>query len=226
MKALITPVLLFLMALSACKGEKRPEAAELPASESDILEKVALAHGFDSWDTVEEIRFTFNVDRDTSHFERSWVWKPKLGEVTLMAQGDTLTYNRKEVDSTLASHDASFINDKYWFLAPYQLMWDRESFTYEHIEETASPVGGTPMQKLTIVYGNDGGYTPGDAYDLYLDKDYMVREWTFRRGNKPAPGSDATWEGYETHGGLQLATMHHLGGGARLYFTGVKVNAP
>lgn len=225
MKALITPLLLLLLAFPACKGEKKSEVAEEPSREYDILEKVAMAHGFDRWNSVEEIRFTFNVDRDTSHFERSWVWKPKLGEVTLMTPADTVTYNRKEVDSTLAGHDASFINDKYWFLAPYQLMWDRESFTYEHTEKASAPVSGTPMQKLTIVYGNDGGYTPGDAYDLYLDKDYVVREWTFRRGDKPAPGSDATWEGYESHGGLELATMHHLNGDARLYFTGVQVNS-
>jgi hypothetical protein len=80
------------------------------------------------------------------------------------------------------------------------------------------------MQKLTIVYGNEGGYTPGDAYDLYLDEDNMVREWTFRRGNKPPPGSDATWGGYLDKKGLRLATEHQMGGGAaKLYFSGIEV---
>lgn len=224
MKAIFKPLFLLLIVISACKGEKKTDTTDQQTEEPGILEKVALAHGYDHWDAVEELRFTFNVDRDTSHFERSWIWKPKLGEVTLMVSGDTLTYNRKEVDSTLAGHDASFINDKYWFLVPYQLVWDSKSFTYEVTEEIPSPVAGTPMQKLTIVYGNEGGYTPGDAYDLYLDENFVVREWTFRRGNKPAPGSDATWEGYETYEGLQVSTMHQLGGGAKLYFTGVKVN--
>ena len=140
-----------------------------------------------------------------------------------MTAQDTVHYNRKAVDSTMAQWDASFINDKYWFLAPFQLVWDKDSFTYEYTEATPSPIAQTPMQKLTIVYGNEGGYTPGDAYDLYLDEGNMVREWTFRRGNKPAPGSDASWEGYKDMDGMQLATMHQLGGNAKLHFSGVSV---
>lgn len=45
--------------------------------EPTILEKVANANGFQNWKNVKELKFTFNVDRDTSHFERTWIWKPK-----------------------------------------------------------------------------------------------------------------------------------------------------
>ena len=225
MNAIKTSLLLLILSFMACKGEKKESATTADAAEEqDILKKVAYAHGFENWDKVRELHFTFNVDRDTSHFERSWIWKPASGDVTLISGGDTIEYNRKEVDSALAGSDASFINDKFWFLAPYQLMWDHQSFTYELTPDTTAPISGKPMQKLTIVYGDEGGYTPGDAYDLYLDEGHMVREWTFRRGNKPPPGSDATWGGYRDMEGLELATEHEMGGGAaKLYFSGIKV---
>jgi hypothetical protein len=222
MKALLSWAALTLFMVAACKTEKKTEP-EATAEPPTILEKVAMAHGYEHWKEVAEIRFTFNVDRDTAHFERSWIWSPATGEVTGITAQDTAQYNRKAVDSTMAKWDASFVNDKFWFLAPFQLVWDKDSFTYEYTEEATSPVAKTPMQKLTIVYGNEGGYTPGDAYDLYLDEGNMVREWTFRRGNKPAPGSDASWEGYVDMDGMQLATMHELGGNAKLYFSGVSV---
>lgn len=217
-------LILFLVFLACKDGKKDPDRSIESGKDQDILEKVAYAHGFENWAKVRELHFTFNVDRDTSHFERSWVWRPVSGDVTLMVGGDTINYNRKAVDSTLAKHDAGFINDKFWFLAPYQLMWDQKSFTYELTQGTPSPISGSPMQKLTIVYGNEGGYTPGDAYDLYLDENNMVREWTFRRGNKPPPGADATWGEYKDMDGLQLATEHQMGGGtAKLYFSGIQV---
>lgn len=221
MKAIPVCLSLLFVCILACKDGAQNSAPS--PSESDILEQIARAHGFDHWDSVEELQFTFNVDRDTTHFERTWIWRPKANEVTAMGLQDTVTYLRSEVDSTLADTDAAFINDKYWLLAPYQLVWDRDSFTFDLRPETPSPLSETPMQRLTIVYGDQGGYTPGDAYDLYLDGDNKVREWTFRRANKPAPGSDATWENYETYEGLELATFHQLGGGATLYFDGISV---
>ena len=224
MKVIFTSLLVLLIGFSACKDNKKETAASKSDEAASLPEKVAMAHGYENWKKVQELRFTFNVDRDTSHFERSWIWKPGTNEVTLIAAGDTTTYNRSDVsDSILAKKDAGFINDKFWFLVPYQLVWDQKSYTYDTVPEVTSPVAGVPMKKLTITYGNEGGYTPGDAYDLYLDDQNLVREWTFRRSNKPAPGSDATWEGYQSLQGLQLATMHQLGGGAKLYFTGVEV---
>ena len=43
------------------------------------------------------------------------------------------------------------------------------------------PLVGENMQKLTIVYANEGGYTPGDAYDFYFGDDFVIREWVFRK---------------------------------------------
>lgn len=53
------------------------------SQDTSILEKVANAHGLQNWKNVEEIKFTFNVDRDTTHFERTWIWKPKTSDIGL-----------------------------------------------------------------------------------------------------------------------------------------------
>ncbi|NNG09928.1 MAG: hypothetical protein HKM92_07130, partial [Arenibacter sp.] len=142
--------------------------------------------------------------------------------VTGISRGDTITYNRKEVDSTTSKVDAAFINDKYWLLAPINILWDEKSITYNYDESSIAPISNDSLPKLTIVYGNAGGYTPGDAYDFYLADDYRIKEWVFRKGNAPEPSSITTWEGYEQIEGLAVSTMHkNKEGNFKLYFTGV-----
>ncbi len=195
------------------------------AQEETILKKVALANGFANWESVEEIRFTFNVDRDTTHFERSWIWKPKSNDITAITDEGTLEYNWADMDSLAYKTNASFINDKYWLLAPYQLVWDGDNISHEHSLKAESPIGKKNMQKLTIVYGSEGGYTPGDAYDFYFEDDLIVQEWVFRKGNSPSPSMMTTFEDYEEIKGLKLSKMHTMPGGTfKLYFTGLEVN--
>ena len=80
------------------------------------------------------------------------------------------------------------------------------------------------MQKLTIVYGNAGGYTPGDAYDFYFEDDYIIQEWIFRKGNSPTPSLTTTFEDYKEFKGLKIATSHkRQGPNFNLYFTNIDV---
>lgn len=207
----------------ACKTEPKKTVLE-EKPEKNILEKVAYAHGYDNWKSVKEFTFTFNVDRDSSHFERTWIWKPKLNEVIAISENDTLNYNRKSMDSIAAKRNGGFINDRYWVLAPFNLIWDSNNFTYKHSEEEKSPISGESMQKLTIVYGNEGGYTPGDAYDFYFKNDFILREWVFRKANQAEPSMTTTWENYIDKGGLKLAQDHKKAeGGFNLNFTNLMV---
>jgi len=194
------------------------------AQETTILEKVANANGFENWKDVEELQFTFNVDRDTTHFERTWIWKPKSNDITAISEEGTVQYNWSKMDSVANKTNAGFINDKYWLLAPYQLVWDGDNISHEHSAATEAPISKKEMQKLTIVYGSEGGYTPGDAYDFYFGDDLIVQEWVFRKGNAPTPSMMTTFENYKDINGLQLATMHKMPeGNFKLYFTGIKV---
>lgn len=204
----------------SCKTDKK-SSEEAPM---DMLQQVAYAHGYDNWKNISEIRFTFNVDRDTTHFERDWIWRPKTKEIIGMSKTDTVRYYSNLVDHTVSAVDASFTNDQYWLLAPYHLIWDRDFFSWEQTGKTEAPISGEPMEKITIVYEDKGGYTPGDAYDFYLGDDLRIREWTFRKGNQEEPSMHATWEGWETLEGLRLSTMHvNKDSGAKIHFTNLQV---
>lgn len=213
-----------LLIFISCKEAKKSAPDEI-AEEKSVMVKIAEAHGFQNWKKVNNIHFTFNVDRDTAHFERSWIWDIRNNTVTGILGADTLSYKRTEVDSTTVQLDAGFINDKYWLLAPFNLIWDDGNYTFEHSEEALAPISTKPMQKLTIVYSNEGGYTPGDAYDFFFEDDYIIKEWVFRKGNQDDPSTITTWEAYDEYGGLLLSREHKKSDGSfTLSFTNIKVD--
>lgn len=215
-------ILLIFLTIS-CKMEKKEEVRS-EVKELTILEKVANAHGFENWKTISHIKYTFNVDRDSSHFERTWLWEPKTNNVVLTTREDTVRYNRMSIDSTIMKTDGGFINDKFWLLGPFQLVWDQNNFTYEHEATSDAPISKEAMQKLTIVYGSEGGYTPGDAYDFYFGEDYRIKEWVFRKGNQEEPSMITSWEDYKNLNGLHIASMHKMpDSNFMLYFTGIEV---
>jgi hypothetical protein len=80
------------------------------------------------------------------------------------------------------------------------------------------------LKKITITYGDEGGYTPGDAYDFYYDENYMVREWVYRRGNVSEYSMVTTWEDYNNYNGIKIASDHKAPENAvHLYFTDIAV---
>ncbi|MGB5437803.1 MAG: hypothetical protein WBM98_18060, partial [Maribacter sp.] len=161
--------LLFVI-LSSCKTDKKTESPG-PEVQLTVMEKIANAHGIANWKNVDALQFTFNVDRDTSHFERTWIWKPKTNAIVAISKSDTLSYTWSKMDSVAYKTNGGFINDKYWLLAPYNLIWDKDNFTHTYKEQDIAPISKKAMDKLTIVYSSDGGYTPGDAYDFYFGDD-------------------------------------------------------
>lgn len=211
-----------LFVFSSCKSDKNSEA-KIFEKELTTTEKIAFANGFEYWKNVSQLDFTFNVDRDTTHFERSWSWKPKSGDVTMISGKDTISYNRKSIDSTSLNADKGFVNDKYWLLAPFQLVWDKSATISESVTEIA-PISKKQMNKITITYSQDGGYTPGDAYDFYYGDDFMIKEWVYRRGNSKEPSMMTTWEDYEDFNGIKIAKTHKRpDSNWKLHFTDIKV---
>ena len=128
------------------------------------------------------------------------------------------------MDSVAYKTNAGFINDRYWLLAPFNLLWDRDNFTFDHQKQELAPISKKPMQKLTIVYGNEGGYTPGDAYDFYFGDDYVIQEWVFRKGNQSEPSMTTTWENYTDIKGLKLGRDHKkMDGNFNLYLDNIRI---
>ena len=222
-------IILIALVLVSCQENKQnndrlefiPDHDANPAlTTADII---AIKSGLTHWDDVTEINFTFNVDRGDQHYERSWTWSPKTHDVTLRSAKDTVTYNRKTMDSISMQTDQGFINDSYWLLAPYKLVWDTGT-TFSNPEKMKAPISKDSLNMITITYGNEGGYTPGDAYDFFYDDDFMVREWIFREGNSETPSMITTFEEYEDFNGIKIAKMHQDStGGFKLYFSNISV---
>lgn len=217
MKQILLLFSIFTLVLSCKKKEVNPKTLS-------PLEKIAYANGYENWKKVEEIKFTFNVDRDTAHFERNWKWKPNTNEITLIKNGEAITFKRSQIlsDTELAA-DKNFINDVYWLLAPFKLVWD-EGIDYEKPVMEIAPISKDSLQKVTITYTNEGGYTPGDAYDFYVDKNNEIKEWVYREDNSTSKCMMTTWEDYKDFNGIKIATMHQNENGVfKLYFTNIEV---
>ncbi|MGB3774825.1 MAG: hypothetical protein WA951_06175 [Leeuwenhoekiella sp.] len=235
MKYIITTAAL-MFTLLACKNETKPESA--PVMDNDMAQsaeeelspaqekgkEIAMASGADEWDKVNELKFTFNVDRGESHMERSWIWNPQSKDVKMMSDKDTVSYNRdKEMDSIATNADKAFINDAYWLMPQMHLLWDKDATIT--VQDTATaPISNTQMKKITITYPDQGGYTPGDAYDFFYGEDNMIKEWIYRKGNASEYSMVTTWDDYKDYNGLDIATMHSSKDGkTKLYFTGIDV---
>ena len=216
--------LLISLIISLSFSCKQKQEKVLEVKPLTIAEKIANAHGFENWKNVASINFTFNVDRDSSHFERTWTWKPKTNDVIAISKNDTIRYNRIKIDSTLTKTDSGFINDKYWLLVPFQLIWDKGLAIAEPTKEIA-PISKTEMNKITLTYSNEGGYTPGDAYDIYYGNDFLIKEWIFREGNSNEPSMITTFENYQDFNGIKIALDHKkVDANWNLNFTNIKIN--
>jgi len=219
-----TTILVFALLLFSCKkNQAEKDIIQTEKQPLEINDIIAYAHGIEHWHRVDEIKFTFNVQRGDSHSERSWIWKPKTDDVTLIQNDERTLFNRNQLDSLSLNADKAFINDKYWLLAPFNLVWDK-GITFTQDENSTTPIGSKSAQKLTIVYGDEGGYTPGDAYDFYFGDDFLIKEWIFRRGNDSLPTLTTTWENYENYKGIKISTMRQTEDQSfKLFFTNIEV---
>ena len=217
--------LLSLRALAlfiSCQEE--PKKPVEPTPQLTLLDSIALAYGYDNWSAVNTIQFSFNVARPDRTYKRSWIWNTRKQEVTSIIEGDTITYLRKAVDSTLTQTDARFINDKYWLLVPFNLVWDRDNFSYEVQDDVPAPISQQPLRKLTIVYGDTGGYTPGDAYDFYFTPDHQIKEWAWRKGNDSVPSVQTAWSEPQPFNGISISETHsNVASEPLIFFTDIRV---
>src|SRR6516225_4855334 len=68
------------------------------------------------------------------------------------------------------------------------------------------PISKKPARRVVVKYPPQGGYSPGDTWELYVGKDHRLEEFVFARAGAGAPkGYTGTWEGYEKAGPLLLS---------------------
>lgn len=203
-------IIIFALLLTSCKSETKKEIKE--TKPLTIAQKIANAHGFENWKNVKTFAFTFGGKYEEPNSGRSWTWNPKTNDVSLTRGEETSSYNRNSMDSIAMKSDRAFINDKFWALFPFQLVWDEGTTISEPTKEIA-PISKKELNKIVLLYGNEGGYTPGDAYDVYYDNDYIIKEWSFRKGNAKDASLTNTFENYGDFGGLKIAQEHKKGEG-------------
>lgn len=187
--------------------------------------------GADRLSEVGELRFTFNVERDGAlATSRSWAWRPAEGKVTRTVDGASLTFRAgAPANEAERKADAQFVNDSFWLMPQLHVGWAGPDLTVVDHGPAPLPlrelVGEGTARKVELRYSaTGGGYTPGDAYDLYLGEDGRIVVWSFRKGGAPEPTLTTTFERYVTAGPLQIATEHRSADGRfRLYFTDVRM---
>jgi len=71
------------------------------------------------------------------------------------------------------------------------------------------PLGDASAERVVVKYPSDGGYQPGDTWDLYVGADKRIVEIAYHHGaNKPPKLVIATWADHKKAGPLLVATDH------------------
>ena len=104
--------------------------------------------------------------------------------------------------------DANFLNDQYWLLLPFHVIWDTSAtVTDEGMQKL--PLGDGSGEKLVVKYPSDGGYSPGDTWDVYVGADGRLQEFVWHRGGPKKPSVViAPWADYKKAGPLLFSLDH------------------
>ena len=184
-----------------------------------IAEQMAKTYGLDSFGQVEGIRYTFSAELPGVKLSRAWEWNPKTDTVSYEGkdkEGKPLkvTYQRSQLDrqsdAVKNEIDPAFVNDQYWLLFPFHVAWDSSAtVTDEGMHKL--PVGDASAERIVVKYPSEGGYAPGDTWELYVGANKRIEEFIYHRGGTKKPGIViATWADYKKAGPL-LISMDHRG---------------
>ncbi|MGH9711758.1 MAG: hypothetical protein ACRD5M_00455 [Candidatus Acidiferrales bacterium] len=200
-----------------------------------IAEQVAKTYGLDSFGQIEGLRYTFNLNLGALKLAQTWEWEPKTGRVSYEGKDKEgkpvkVSYLRSQLSSQPAAVkdeiDPDFINDQYWLVFPFHVIWD----TSAKVEDKGMhklPLGKGSADWVVVKYSSEGGYTPGDTWELFVGPDKRVKEFIYRRAGTKKPSVVTTsWTEYKKAGPL-LISMEHRGTAdgkpVRIWFSGVSV---
>ncbi len=193
-----------------------PATAEAQQS-APIAEQIAKAYGLDSFGQIEAIRYTWSAEFPGGQVSRKWEWSPKTDTVSYEGKDKEgkpvkATYQRSQLDSQSdvikKEIDPAFSNDQYWLLLPFHVAWDGAAVTDDGTQKL--PLGDGSAQRVVAKYPSDGGYQPGDTWDLYIGTDKRIQEMVYHRGAPNPPHLVmATYTDYKKAGPLLVSTDHH-----------------
>jgi hypothetical protein len=209
---------LLILAATSC-SQKRTSVPEQAAKtqELDSLQ-IAKTSGLDSFGQIDAIRYSWNGEiPGVFKVAHTWEWEPKTNKVSYEGTDKDgkpvkVTYLRSELskqpDNVKNEVDPAFVNDNYWLLFPFHAYWDK-SATVTDKGLNKLPAGEGSAELVAVKYPAEGGYTPGDTWELYVGKDNRIEQMVYRRGGPKKPGIVvASWEGYVKAGPLLISTEH------------------
>jgi hypothetical protein len=220
-------VFVVLVSSAASCSQKSPSASEPIAQPSasipektsaSVRERIAKTYGLDEFGQVEAIRYTWNAQFPGVNLSHAWMWEPKSGRVSYEGKDKDgkpvkASYLRGQLnnqpDNVKNDIDPAFVNDNYWLLFPLHVYWDSNADVQDKGTQPL-PLGNGSADLISVKYSSDGGYTPGDTWDLYVGKDNRVEQFVYHRGGAKKPSLViATWEGYKKAGPLLISTDHN-----------------
>jgi hypothetical protein len=180
-----------------------------------IAEQIAKTYGLESFEKIEAIRYTFNLQLPGVNVSRSWVWQPKTGQVSYERNDKDgkpvkVTYVQSQLNGEPANVkdeiDPAFVNDQYNLLFHLHVYRD-SSADVQDMGMQKLPLGKGSAKRVVVKYPSEGGYTPGDTWELYVRSDNRVEEFVYHRGGPEKPSVViATWAGYKKAGPLLIST--------------------
>lgn len=182
------------------------EPAEPP---EQVAYKIATGVGLQEFHKIERLDFTFNAKIGDETVERSWRWWPRQDRVRYLPDdGSPVDYLRVTISKNSSEEardiDRNFVNDSYWLLFPFKVVWD-DSVTLENIPADDFTSDIRAKGGLKVSYPEGVGYSPGDVYELYYEEHYLIKEWVFRKGGGDTPTRITAWEDYDLVGPLALS---------------------
>lgn len=212
-----------VLAVTSCSRQQQPQqpptVLESPPKTAPITaQQIARTYGLDSFDQVEAIRYTWNAQFPGVNIARTWTWEPKTGRVSYEGKDKDgkpvkASYIRSQLNTQPANVkdeiEPGFVNDNYWLMFPFHAYWDK-SATVTDQGTKPLPIGSGTAELVTVKYPAEGGYTPGDTWDLYVGKDNRVAQMVYHRGGPKKPSLvTVTWEAYKKAGPLLVSTDHN-----------------
>jgi hypothetical protein len=200
-----------------------------------LSEQIAKTYGLDSFGQIEAIRYAFNAQRPGVDVSHSWVWQPKTDQVSYEGKDKDgnpvkVTYVETQLNGESAlvkdEIEPAFVNDNYWLLLPLHVYWD-SSTAVEDMGMQKLPLGNGSAKRVAVKYPSEGGFSPGDTWELYIGSDNRIEELVYHRGGPKKPSVViASWADHRKAGPLLISTDHRGtadGKPLRVWFSNVSV---
>ena len=88
------------------------------------------------------------------------------------------------------------------------------------------PLGKGSAKRIVVTYPPEGGYNPGDTWELFVGADNRIREFTYHRGGDPKPAAVFSVDDYRKAGPLLVPLNRQgtfMGKQVRVFFSDVSV---